>query len=150
MPSKSTSCGNKGSNALEAPSFSRPAQVEPGIPTVKGIHSVVQGCRYTNPASEAPMFARPNQTSAQPQFHSQEKAHNFAPKGEQKSCLTSLSLDDSYQIASFGEIFIFCNLSPYYSIDFFAYSILRQAMSIYYFNLLSFMVHFLVFIISML
>ncbi|KAK6134347.1 hypothetical protein DH2020_031911 [Rehmannia glutinosa] len=69
-PLKSSGCGNKGSNALEPPAFSRPAQVEPGIPSVKGIQS-----------KEAPMFSRPNKKCGQPQFHTKERTNNFASKG---------------------------------------------------------------------
>ncbi|KAI3457095.1 hypothetical protein Pfo_013758 [Paulownia fortunei] len=81
MPFNSISCGDKGSNTLETPAFSRPAQVKPGIPSVKGIQSAIQDCRYTNSAPEAPMFARPNGKCGQPPFHSKERTHNFASKG---------------------------------------------------------------------
>ncbi|KAK6134430.1 hypothetical protein DH2020_031828 [Rehmannia glutinosa] len=80
-PLKSSGCGNKGSNALEPPAFSRPAQVEPGIPSVKGIQSKVQGCKYTECSPEAPMFSRPNKKCGQPQFHTKERTNNFASKG---------------------------------------------------------------------
>ncbi|KAK6157526.1 hypothetical protein DH2020_011774 [Rehmannia glutinosa] len=80
-PLKSSSCGNKGSNALEPPAFSRPAQVEPGIPSVKGIQSNVQGCKYTECSPEAPMFSRPNKKCGQPQFHTKERTNNIGSKG---------------------------------------------------------------------
>ncbi|KAH6785447.1 hypothetical protein C2S53_004929 [Perilla frutescens var. hirtella] len=70
IPSKSTNS--------DAPLFSRPAQVEPGIPTSKGVHPVDQGCRYTDPAPEAPVFARPTKEDGRPSFHSVEKVQNFA------------------------------------------------------------------------
>ncbi|KAG8386765.1 hypothetical protein BUALT_Bualt03G0183000 [Buddleja alternifolia] len=73
---KSGSCGNKGSNALESPMFSRPAEVEHGIPNLIENHSVVQSCKY----SETPMFARPNGN-----FQSKERIHNFASKGSEWS-----------------------------------------------------------------
>lgn len=69
MPLKSTSRGNKGSNSFEPPVYSRPTQVEFGIPA--------------DPPLEAPLFARPNpkSTSGQPQFHSSESTtHDFASK----------------------------------------------------------------------
>lgn len=84
-PFKSTSCENKGSNALDAPAFSRPAQMEAGISSVGGIRSAVQGCRYTDPTPEAPMFARPSAKPGKPQFHSEEMKH----KGELRTCLNS-------------------------------------------------------------
>ncbi|KAL8508013.1 hypothetical protein ACS0TY_018538 [Phlomoides rotata] len=80
QPSKSTSCENKGYNALEAPSFSRPAQDKPVIPTVNAVHSVVQGCSYTDPAPEAPVFARPVRENGRTVVHYEEKAHNLEPK----------------------------------------------------------------------
>lgn len=85
LPSQSTNSGKIGSNSLEAPSFSRPAQVEPGISTFKG----GQGCRYTDPAPEGPIFARPIKEEGQPQFRSVEKTPNFAQAGELRSCSDS-------------------------------------------------------------
>ncbi|XP_073157597.1 uncharacterized protein [Henckelia pumila] len=71
LPSKSTSCGNKGANSFEPPVFSRPAQAEFHIPA--------------DPPLEAPLFSRPNPKSkcGQPQFHSSEsnrQSHDFTPK----------------------------------------------------------------------
>lgn len=85
IPSKSTNSGKRGSNSLDAPSFSRPAQVEPGIPASKGVNSVDQGCRYTDPAPEAPVFARPSKEDGRPLVQSAEKTENFAQTGSEWS-----------------------------------------------------------------
>lgn len=82
IPSKSTSYEKRGSDSVDAPSFSRPAQVEPGIQTFKGTQPVDQGHRYVDPAPEAPAFARPTKEDVQPMFHSVDKSHNFAQTGE--------------------------------------------------------------------
>ncbi|KAL0306759.1 UNVERIFIED_CONTAM: hypothetical protein Sradi_6093200 [Sesamum radiatum] len=67
-PFKTTDHGNKGPNALGTPAFSRPAQLQPDIPSVKGIQS-----------AEAPRFARPNGKHGQPEFHS-EKGSEWSPR----------------------------------------------------------------------
>lgn len=85
IPSKTTNSRKMGSDSLDAPSFSRPAQVEPGIPTFKGTQPVDQGCRYADPAPEAPVFARPTKEDGQPMFHSVENTHNFARTGSEWS-----------------------------------------------------------------
>ncbi|KAL0443789.1 UNVERIFIED_CONTAM: hypothetical protein Slati_2101600 [Sesamum latifolium] len=61
-------------NTLGTPAFSRPAQLQPDIPSAKGIQS-----------AEAPRFARPNGKHGQPEFHSEEKTSNFASKGSEWS-----------------------------------------------------------------
>lgn len=81
MPSQSTTSGKKGSNFLDAPSFSRPAQLVPGISTIKGD----KVCRYTDPAPEGPMFARQTKEEGQPLFHSVGKTHNVAQAGSEWS-----------------------------------------------------------------
>ncbi|KAK4398167.1 hypothetical protein Sango_1292200 [Sesamum angolense] len=73
-PFKTTDHGNKRPNALGTPAFSRPAQLQPDIPSVKGIQS-----------AEAPRFGRPNGKHGQPEFHSEEKKSNFASKGSEWS-----------------------------------------------------------------
>ncbi|KAL0399678.1 UNVERIFIED_CONTAM: hypothetical protein Sradi_2311100 [Sesamum radiatum] len=73
-PCKTTDYGNKGPNTLGTPAFSRPAQLQPDNPSVKGIQS-----------AEAPRFARPNGKHGQPEFHSEEKTSNFASKGSEWS-----------------------------------------------------------------
>lgn len=82
IPSKSTNSEKSGSDSVDAPSFSRPAQVEPGIATFKGPQPVHQGHRYADPAPEAPVFARPTKEDRQPMFHSVDKSHNYAQTGE--------------------------------------------------------------------
>ncbi|KAL1560574.1 hypothetical protein AAHA92_10768 [Salvia divinorum] len=81
VPSQSTDSGKKGSTSLDAPSYSRPAQVEP----FKRIDAVDQGCGYTDPSSEGPVFARPTTEEGKPVFQSVEKAHNAAQTGSEWS-----------------------------------------------------------------
>lgn len=82
MPSQPTNSGKKWSTSLDAPSYSRPAQVEPGIPPSKGIDAVNQGCRYIDPTSEGPVFARPTKEEGKPMFHFVENTRNVAQTGE--------------------------------------------------------------------
>ncbi|XP_041992293.1 uncharacterized protein LOC121743143 isoform X2 [Salvia splendens] len=77
IPSQSTDSGKKGSASLDAPSYSRPAQVDP--------FKMDQGCGYTDPSSEGPVFARPTTEEGKPVFQSVEKARNVAQTGSEWS-----------------------------------------------------------------
>ena len=75
VPSQATDSGQKGSTALDAaPSYSRPAQVE--------AFKMDQGCGYTDPSPEGPVFARPTTEEGKPVLQSVEKARNVAQTGE--------------------------------------------------------------------
>ncbi|XP_057792291.1 heat shock 22 kDa protein, chloroplastic-like [Salvia miltiorrhiza] len=74
MPSQSTDSGKKGSTSLDAPSYARPARVEPGLPPFKSID-----------ASEGPVYARPTREEGKPVFNSMEKARNVAQTGSEWS-----------------------------------------------------------------
>ncbi|XP_051125821.1 uncharacterized protein LOC127247831 isoform X2 [Andrographis paniculata] len=78
--SKSNSCGEMQPNGPDAPAFARPAQVKPGIPTVKSTISAVEGCQYNGNALEAPIFAKPSIQCGQPQCQNNESTDNFTSK----------------------------------------------------------------------
>uniref|UniRef100_A0A5B6YJY7 SHSP domain-containing protein n=1 Tax=Davidia involucrata TaxID=16924 RepID=A0A5B6YJY7_DAVIN len=77
VPLKYTGSANEGfSNAFEAPSFSRPARLEPNFPNFGVIQPLVQDCKL--PAPEQPKFARPNRRISgqkQKQYLSKRKIH---------------------------------------------------------------------------